>query len=210
MVTLHKATPLMAFAAQVADKISDRDGRIRCLRASFSDLNEARAINLLKCLKEEHDRCRMLGSRDQPRVDRIIDVPPPASSVSRQKLPQVPVFTVKDMEARAAQVGQEVAKGCKHAFQIALNANAAVHMYVARRAFTNVCAQQPHFGRCFVHFPRGTKSNGKIRIEHAVNKALTNAVNKNLPEQLKALGFAVPTAAGLDSRTRHTLKRLFL
>jgi hypothetical protein len=141
VVTLNKATPLMAFAAQVSDKISDREGRIRCLLASFPDQNDASADSLLRRLKDQREKCRKLGSRDQPRVDRIVDVPPPASSASRPKLPEVPVFTAKDMEAKAAQVGREVAKDCKHAFQIALNASAAVHMYVARRVFINVCAR---------------------------------------------------------------------
>jgi len=207
VVTLNKATPLIAFAGQIADRIPDREGRIRCLLASFPDLNDASAVSLIKCLKEQRDKYRALGSRDQPRVDRIVNVPPPASSTSCPKLHQAPAFTAKEVKEVVKQVTDE----CKNAFQKAINADAAVYMYVERCASINHFAPVYSSSRislsvvCWFILPRGTKSNGEIRTEHAVQKAITNSMNENLSQTLKSVGFAVPTVAGLASRTRRAI-----
>jgi hypothetical protein len=88
VVALNKATPLMAFAGQIAQQIDDHDGRIRCLRATFADLNEADANSLLKSLSDQRAKYRSLGSSDQPRVVRTVVESPDRQVSDRPTLEQ--------------------------------------------------------------------------------------------------------------------------
>ena len=130
----------MAFAGQIAQQIGDRDGHIRCLRATFADMNDAAANSLLKSLGDQRARYRSLGSSDQPRVVRTVFESRAPPRAPRSKMPQVSCLpvTVKTLQAAVANGKKEVASQCREAFQVMLDSHAAASVYVVRCVSVNL------------------------------------------------------------------------
>lgn len=123
VVSLNQATPVVAFAGLVSDKIGDRDGRIRCLRETFPNLGEQGASSLLKSLRGYHAKYRALGSGDKPRLLRVEDAP--RASAPRRKQPANDPMDSRQQEREKKAVAVHVASECKAVCQTIINALAA-------------------------------------------------------------------------------------